>query len=200
MGVGSPCQPGSRAASDATGIEPVKTDGPSARARPVYNAAACPTSRLRRSAGRSDDRPGGHHGLHGNARPQPRTTHEGRQARTCARLPARRAVQARPATQAARPGTADGAHRARREASRVAHAHEDRASARKSLQTVRAWSQIVGVTGIEPATSRPPAARSDQTELHPEVLGGWLDGTPPVVGLSRSPTYAGHRKRAGSLP
>lgn len=31
-------------------------------------------------------------------------------------------------------------------------------------------TQSVGVTGIEPATSRPPDAHSNRTELHPELL------------------------------
>ena len=29
---------------------------------------------------------------------------------------------------------------------------------------------LIGVTGFEPATSRPPAVRSDQAEPYPEVL------------------------------
>ena len=40
-----------------------------------------------------------------------------------------------------------------------------------------AWQICVGVTGFEPATSRPPAERSSQTEPYPERL--------PYYGTSR---------------
>ena len=40
---------------------------------------------------------------------------------------------------------------------------------KNSIEKINAVDLIlVGVTGIEPATSRPPDAHSNRTELHPE--------------------------------
>ena len=37
--------------------------------------------------------------------------------------------------------------------------------------------QPVGVTGFEPATTRPPDAYSNRAELHPEATQGWATRT-----------------------
>ena len=41
-----------------------------------------------------------------------------------------------------------------------------------TIDAIEGKKDEVGVTGIEPATSRPPDAHSNRTELHPEIFDG----------------------------